>query len=98
MGKQMKRNPVARATLLRKGGVHEKCRTAKRQQQKRELDDLVSEYCMSRSESESDFQSEDKTATSSGRFLWCRSQIRVSPVSVDHLFYRLGASFVILTA
>ena len=38
------RNPVARAAILRKGGVHEKCRTSKRQQQKRELEDAISAY------------------------------------------------------
>ena len=41
------RNPVARAAILRKGGVHEKCRASKRQQQKRELEDAVSAYYLS---------------------------------------------------
>ena len=41
------RNPVARAAILRKGGVHEKCRTSKRRQQKRELEDAVSAYYLS---------------------------------------------------
>ncbi len=44
---QNQRNPVARAAILRKGGVHEKCRTSKRQQQKRKLDDAVSAYYLS---------------------------------------------------
>jgi len=32
-----RRNPVAQAEILRKGGVHQKSRKAKRQKQKREL-------------------------------------------------------------
>ncbi len=37
-----RRNPVAQAAILRKGGVHEKSRKAKRQKQKRELRNSVS--------------------------------------------------------
>lgn len=37
-----RRNPVAQADILRKGGVHEKSRKAKRQKQKRELRKTVS--------------------------------------------------------
>lgn len=37
-----KRNPVAQAAILRKGGVHEKSRKAKRQKQKSELRKTVS--------------------------------------------------------
>jgi hypothetical protein len=36
-----KRNPIAQAPILRKGGVHEKSRKAKRQKQKGELRSLV---------------------------------------------------------
>lgn len=42
------RNPVARAAILRKGGVHEKCHTSGRQQQKRQLEDAVDDYFLSR--------------------------------------------------
>lgn len=37
-----KRNPVAQAAILRKGGVHEKSKKAKRQKQKTELRKTVS--------------------------------------------------------
>ena len=37
-----RRNPVAQAAILRKGGVHEKSRKSKRQKQKRELRNIVS--------------------------------------------------------
>ena len=37
-----RRNPVAQAAILRKGGVHEKSRKSKRQKQKRELRTTVS--------------------------------------------------------
>lgn len=37
-----KRNPVAQAAIMRKGGVHEKSRKAKRQKQKRELRKMIS--------------------------------------------------------
>ena len=37
-----KRNPVAMAAILRKGGVHKKSRKAKRQKQKRELRKMIS--------------------------------------------------------
>ncbi len=37
-----RRNPVALAAILRKGGVHEKSRKAKRQKQKREMRKEVS--------------------------------------------------------
>lgn len=37
-----RRNPVAQATILRKGGVHEKSRKSKRQKQKQELRKNVS--------------------------------------------------------
>ena len=59
MAKQHQRNPVARAAILRKGGVHEKGRTARRQQDKRELEKIVSEYL-----------NYDKTVTDSDRFLF----------------------------
>lgn len=36
-----RRNPVAQAAILRKGGVHEKSRKAKRQKQKNELRKIV---------------------------------------------------------
>ena len=36
-----KRNPIAQAPILRKGGVHEKSRKAKRQKQKGELRQTV---------------------------------------------------------
>lgn len=38
------RNHVARSALLRKGGVHERSRSAKRQSVKRELEQTVSDY------------------------------------------------------
>ena len=44
MAKQHKGNPVARAAILRKGGVHEKSKTAKRQHSKRQLNKMVSDY------------------------------------------------------
>ena len=44
MAKQHKGNPVARAAILRKGGVHEKGKTAKRQHSKRQLNKMVSDY------------------------------------------------------
>ena len=37
-----RRNPIAQASILRKGGVHEKSRKAKRQKQKHELRKIVS--------------------------------------------------------
>jgi len=37
-----KRNPVAQAAILRKGGVHDKSRKTKRQKQKSELRKTVS--------------------------------------------------------
>ena len=37
-----RRNPVAQAAILRKGGVHEKSRKTKRQKQKRDLRKLIS--------------------------------------------------------
>ncbi len=37
-----RRNPVALAAILRKGGAHEKSRKSKRQKQKRELRKTVS--------------------------------------------------------
>ncbi len=37
-----RRNPVAIAEILRKGGVHDKSRKSKRQKQKRELSKTVS--------------------------------------------------------
>ncbi len=64
MAKKDQRNPVARAAIMRKGGVHEKCRTAKRQQQKRELEKTVSEYL-----------AHDKTVADSDRFF-----LRVQPL------------------
>jgi hypothetical protein len=36
-------NPVARAPILRKGGVHEKSRSAKRQAEKRQLQKLIAQ-------------------------------------------------------
>ncbi len=36
-----RRNPVAQATIMRKGGVHEETRKAKRQKQKRELCKMI---------------------------------------------------------
>ncbi len=64
MAKQDQRNPVARAAILRKGGAHEKCRTAKRQHEKRELQKVVSNYL-----------TEDKTVTDSDRFLFLRTKL-----------------------
>lgn len=37
-----RRNPVAQAAIMRKGGVHKKSRKAKRQKQKRALRKMVS--------------------------------------------------------
>lgn len=39
-----RRNPVAQAVILRKGGVHEKSRKSKRQKQKRELRASLTKY------------------------------------------------------
>ena len=39
-----RRNPVAHAPILRKGGVHQKSRSGERQQDKRTLRKSVSEY------------------------------------------------------
>lgn len=36
-------NPVARAPILRKGGVHTKSRSAKRQAEKRQLQKLIAQ-------------------------------------------------------
>lgn len=45
MTKKPKRgNPVAQAAIMRKGGVHEKSKSAKRQQSKRKLRKEVSQY------------------------------------------------------
>ncbi|MEE9351074.1 MAG: hypothetical protein V3U78_02345 [Thiotrichaceae bacterium] len=65
MAKQDQRNPVARAAILRKGGAHEKCSTAKRQHDKQELKKTVSSYL-----------TEDKATTDSGRFLFLLTNIR----------------------
>lgn len=40
-GLHQRRNPVAQAAILRKGGAHEKSRKAKRLQSKRELRNAV---------------------------------------------------------
>ena len=39
-----RRNPVAHAPILRKGGVHQKSRSAERQKQKRKLRQSISAY------------------------------------------------------
>ena len=39
-----RRNPVAHAPILRKGGVHQKSRSAERQQGKRKLRQSLSNY------------------------------------------------------
>lgn len=39
-----RRNPVARSPLLRKGGVHEKSKSAKRQQQKLSDNHLLDDW------------------------------------------------------
>lgn len=39
-----RRNPLATVALLRKGGVHEKSRTSKRQTDKRKLNKAVSNW------------------------------------------------------
>ena len=45
MAKQPKRgNPVAQAAIMRKGGVHEKSKSAKRQKSKRKLRNEVNQY------------------------------------------------------
>ena len=44
MAKIKRRNPVAHTAILRKGGVHEKTRSAHRQKQKREMQKAVSDY------------------------------------------------------
>ena len=60
-GRYNQRNPVARAAILRKGGVHEKGRTSKRRQQKRELEDAISAYYLSAdSEYDIDIESADQ--------------------------------------
>jgi hypothetical protein len=38
-----RRNPVALSPLLRKGGVHQRCRSSERRQQNDELRDLLDE-------------------------------------------------------
>jgi len=40
--RHQRRNPVAQAAIMRKGGVHEKSRKSKRQKQKRELRKMIS--------------------------------------------------------
>ncbi len=70
MGKQHKRNPVARATILRKGGVHEKGRTAKRQHQKRELNDLLDDYYSSAGDGGNRHQNHDKKDHPEWSFFW----------------------------
>jgi len=37
-----RRNPIAQAAIMRKGGVHEESRKTKRQKQKRELRKMIS--------------------------------------------------------
>ncbi len=64
MAKKDQRNPVACAAILRKGGVHEKCRTAKRQQQKRQLEKIVTEYF-----------TQDKTVIEDDRFFLLAQQL-----------------------
>ncbi len=44
MAKIKRRNPVAHTAILRKGGVHEKSRSAGRQKQKHETKKAVTEY------------------------------------------------------
>ena len=45
MAKKPKRgNPVAQAAIMRKGGVHEKSKSAKRQHSKRKLRNEVNQY------------------------------------------------------
>lgn len=39
-----RRNPVALSPLLRKGGVHQRCRSSERRQQNNELRDLLDEW------------------------------------------------------
>ncbi len=39
--RHQRRNPVAQAAIMRKGGVHEESRKAKRQKQKRELCKMI---------------------------------------------------------
>jgi len=67
MAKEIKGNPVARAAILRKGGVHEKGKTAKRQHQKRQLDKLVDDYSTDFSV-ESREITEEKNGHGGGRF------------------------------
>lgn len=98
MAKQYKRNPVARAAILRKGGVHEKCRSGKRLRQKRELHDLINEYYSLQdkdNETRPALDNPAKTTTWSGRFFW---GVVLDYLSVDQLFYSLHASFVIFVA
>ncbi len=45
MSKKPKRgNPIAQAAIMRKGGVHEKSKSAKRQKSKRKLRNEVNKY------------------------------------------------------
>lgn len=55
------RNHVARSALLRKGGVHERSRSAKRQSVKRELEQTVSDYLIKRDEKDHAFNEEEVT-------------------------------------
>ena len=70
MAKQDTRNPITRMAILRKGGVHEKGKTAKRLQQKRQLSQLVDDYLTDDPETsfETALERKEKNGHGSGRF------------------------------
>jgi hypothetical protein len=49
-----RRNPVALSPLLRKGGVHQRCRSSERRQQNDVLRDLLDEWELEKMESDED--------------------------------------------
>lgn len=61
------RNHVARSALLRKGGIHERSRSAKRQSVKRELEKTVSEYLHC---DEKDHRLNEEEVTERWPFFW----------------------------
>ncbi len=65
-------NPIANNPLMRRGGVHKKSRTSKRQKHKRETRQLVTKYMTSRHRGRS-YQKRTRQNTSSYKkdhFMW----------------------------
>ena len=86
-------NPIANNPLMRRGGVHKKSRTAKRQKQKRETRQLVTKYMTSYSRGrirsnqtrQNSFSSKDHSTWS---FFWLRINTTI--------FFIFKAQYVIL--